>query len=154
MIVFRLTKKKFAGSLSGEGAKRVGGRWNSIGTPMLYTSQSRALALLELAVHVPFIIQPEDYRLVSIEIPSFIKVKQLDPSKLPTDWNTFAFLDKTQQIGDEIIRKNEIVALRVPSAVVPGDSNIIINPLHPSIKHIKVLKEENFAFDGRLFRSV
>ncbi|MFN5606923.1 MAG: RES family NAD+ phosphorylase [Bacteroidota bacterium] len=57
-------------------------------------------------------------------------------------------------MGDEIIRKNEIVALRVPSAVVPGDSNIIINPLHPSIKHIKVLKEENFAFDGRLFRSV
>jgi len=94
MIVFRLTKKKFAGSLSGEGAKRVGGRWNSIGTPMLYTSQSRALALLELAVHVPFIIQPEDYRLVSIEIPSFIKVKQLDPSKLPTDWNTFAFFGK------------------------------------------------------------
>ena len=136
MIVFRLTKKKFAGSLSGEGAKRVGGRWNSIGTPMLYTSQSRALALLELAVHVPFIIQPEDYRLVSIEIPSFIKVKQLDPSKLPTDWNTFAFLDKTQQIGDELIRNNEILGLRVPSAVVPGDSNIIINPLHSSIKHV------------------
>ena len=88
------------------------------------------------------------------EIPAFIKMKQLDYTKLPSDWNTFAFLDKTQQIGDEIIRKNEIVALRVPSAVVPGDSNIIINPLHPSIKHIKVLKEENFAFDGRLFRSV
>jgi RES domain-containing protein len=154
MIVFRLTKKKFAESLSGEGAKRVGGRWNSIGTPMLYTSQSRALALLELAVHVPFIIQPEDYRLVSIEIPSFIKVKQLDPSKLPTDWNTFAFLDKTQQIGDELIRNNEILGLRVPSAIVPGDSNIIINPLHSSIKHVKIIKVENFAFDGRLFRSV
>ena len=153
MIVYRLTKKKFARSLTGEGAKRVGGRWNSIGTPMLYTSESRALALLEFAVHVPFIIQPEDYRLVSIEIPAFIKMKQLDDTKLPSDWNTFAFLDQTQKIGDELVRKNEFLALRVPSAIVPGDSNIIINPFHSSIKHIKIRSEEIFAFDNRLFRT-
>ena len=78
MIVFRLSKAQFANDLSGKGAELVGGRWNSRGNAMLYTSQSIALCVTEIAVHVPLGILPKDYQLVHIEIPDedFLELKR------------------------------------------------------------------------------
>ena len=70
MIVFRLAKKQYTHKLSGEGAELYGGRWNSVGTPMLYTSESRSLALLELAVHLPFIIKHKQESRIILTINS------------------------------------------------------------------------------------
>lgn len=151
MIVFRLTKKPYAKSLSGEGAKKFGGRWNSIGTPMLYTSESRALALVELAVHLPLVLQPVEYYLISLEIPTSVKSGILSMKELPHDWFCNSYVDRTQQIGDQFIQQNKLLILKVPSAVVQGDYNILINPNHPAIKKIKILSVEPFSFDERLF---
>ena len=103
MIVYRLAKKKFSQDLSGKGAELAGGRWNSKGITMLYTSQSRALCLAEIAVNLPIGIIPIDYYLVEIEIPDSAKIPKIDYKKLKKDWNSFPHSSETQQLGDEFV---------------------------------------------------
>lgn len=151
MTVFRLSKSKYSRDLSGHGAENTGGRWNSRGTPMLYTSQSRALCTTEIAVHIPLGIVPKDYEMISIEIPDSIKIAVLKTSELPDDWNSIPHGNSTQLIGDAFIREGKSLVLKVPSVVVPGDYNFLINPLHRDIAKISIITTELFSFDERLF---
>jgi RES domain-containing protein len=151
MIVFRLTKSAYKNSLNGRGAEIYGGRWNSKKTPMVYTSQSRALCVAEIAVHSPLGIIPKDYFLVTIEIPDNCKTQQINESELPEGWSSIPHIHQTQQIGDIFIKNAEYLVLKVPSAVVQGDWNFLINPLHPDISLIKIISAEEFNFDKRLF---
>lgn len=150
MIVYRITKKEYARDLSGKGAEISGGRWNSKGTRMVYTSESRALAMAEVAVHLSFGILPKNYQIVQIKIPEEIKVIDLKQSELPTGWNTIPPIHQTQEAGDYFIQKKEYAVMKVPSAVVPGDFNYLINPNHPESVEIKIKKTEDFIFDPRL----
>lgn len=152
MIVYRLAKKKFCNDLSGRGAELAGGRWNSKGVAMLYTSQSRALCLAEIAVNLPIGIIPFDYYLVEIEIPNSLKISEIDYKKLKNDWNSFPYSSETQQLGDEFVFQNRSLVLKVPSAVVQGDFNYLINPKHPEFQKVKVNSTELFSFDERLFK--
>ncbi|MBN2728873.1 MAG: RES family NAD+ phosphorylase [Bacteroidales bacterium] len=152
MRVFRLSKKKYCRDLSGKGAEQAGGRWNSRGTAMVYTSDSRALCTAEIAVHFPLGIIPVDYYLTIIEINKKPKVSEVNPKQLPNDWNTFPHAHFTQEIGDEFIKDGEFLILKVPSAVVLGDFNYLINPFHKDIRHIKIIDTEEFSFDKRLFK--
>jgi len=152
MIVYRLAKKKYSFDLSGKGAELAGGRWNSKGVAMLYTSQSRALCLAEVAVNLPLGIIPVDYFLVEIEIPDSIHFSEIDSEKLQADWNCFPHSKETQKIGDEFISEQKIPVLKVPSAAVQGDSNYLINPAHSDFNSIKIIKSELFSFDERLFK--
>ena len=149
MIVYRLSKEKFAKNLSGRGAEMVGGRWNSRGNAMLYTSQSIALCVTEIAVHVPLGILPKDYQLIRIEIPDedFLEVK-----RLPKDWQSFPHSNSTQMIGDKFLKENKFLVMKVPSATVQGEFNYLINTRHKDFGKIKILKIENFNFDERLFK--
>lgn len=150
MIVFRLAKAKYAYDLSGKGAEFGGGRWNSKGIAMLYTSDSRALCVTEIAVHTPLGIVPDNYNLMTIEIPDN-SVFLLDFSLLPNNWNSFTYTANVKFIGDHFVTENKHLVLKVPSAVVQGDFNYLINPLHPDFRLIKILKAEAFIFDQRLF---
>ena len=149
MIVYRLSKGQYANDLSGKGAELVGGRWNSCGNAMLYTSQSIALCVTEIAVHVPLGILPKDYQLIHIEIrdEDFLEVK-----RLPKDWQTFPHSNSTQLIGDKFLKEQKFLVLKVPSATVQGEFNYLINPRHKNFNQIKIVKIENFNFDERLFR--
>lgn len=149
MIVFRLSKEQFAQDLSGKGAELVGGRWNSRGNAMLYTSQSIALCVTEIAVHVPLGILPKDYQLIHIEIP---EVDFLEMKKLPKDWQSFPHSNSTQMIGDKFLKDSKFLVLKVPSATVQGEFNYLINPRHKNFDQIKIVKIENFNFDERLFK--
>lgn len=149
MIVYRLSKAAFAKDLSGRGAEMVGGRWNSRGNAMLYTSQSIALCVTEIAVHVPLGIMPKDFQLVSIELPD---VPILELKKLPSDWQSFPHADATQHLGDVFLKENRFLILKVPSATVQGEFNYLINPKHKDFAKIKVVKIESFTFDQRLFK--
>ena len=151
MIVFRLAKLKYSKDLLGKGAEKSGGRWNSKGTAMLYTSASRALCATEIAVHIPLGILPKDYSIDTIEFPETIKILKLDPKKLPKDWRSFPHPNSTQLIGDTFISENKYLIMQVPSAVVQGDYNFLINPNHKDFSKIKLLKVGAFAFDERLF---
>jgi RES domain-containing protein len=152
MIVFRLSKTKFAKDLSGKGAEKSGGRWNSKGVAMLYTSESRALCTTEIAVHTALGNIPFDYCLTGIEIPDNIVVFAINIADLAPEWKDFPHYNFTQKIGDGFVENKEYLVLKVPSAVVQGDYNYLINPAHPDFRLIKIIDIEPFSFDERLFK--
>jgi len=152
MIIYRLAKKKHCLDLSGKGAELAGGRWNSKGVAMVYTCDSRALCLAEVAVNTPIGIIPIDYFLVEIEIPESITFQNIDAKKLNINWNSFPHSNETQIIGDTFISQNKSLILKVPSAVVQDEFNYLINPKHPDFKSVKIIKTELFSFDVRLFK--
>lgn len=152
MTVFRLYKGKHKNDLSGKGAEISGGRWNSKGVAMVYTSDSRALCMAEIAVHAPLGIIPNDYWIMEIEIPDNIKIQDVDPSSLSNDWKNFPHPHSTQVIGDKFISEGNFLVLKVPSAVVQDDFNYLVNPGHKSFSKILVKSTELFEFDERLFR--
>ena len=152
MIVFRLSKSDFCNDLSGKGAELWGGRWNHKGQALLYTCESRALCITEIAVHTPLGIVPLDYCLSSIEIPENSTILEISSESLPADWKSFPHSESTQLIGDIFIRDKKYLILKVPSAVVPGEYNYLINPSHSGISTIRILNTEPFLFDERLFK--
>lgn len=149
MIVFRLSKGKFRLDLSGKGAELYGGRWNNKGVPMLYTSQSRALAFAEVAIHLPVTIVPKDYFLVSIDVPDTAKIFKLIDAEIPPDWRANPHSGSTQKIGDLFISQSKYLVMQVPSSIVPGDYNFLINPNHPLFKKVAIVHIEPFEFDSR-----
>jgi RES domain-containing protein len=151
MRAFRLVRKKYANPLSGEGAARSGNRWNSKGTALIYCADSRALAMAEVAVHLSLGLLPKDYEMVELEIPDEVSLSSLAPANLPVGWNSFPHLLQTQRIGDEFVATAESCVLQVPSAVVPGDFNFLLNPAHPDFERIQIKSRVDFPFDSRFF---
>jgi RES domain-containing protein len=151
MIVYRLSKAAWKNDLSGKGAELAGGRWNSKGVALLYTGNSRALCTTELAVHLPLGIVPVDYYIISILIPDDIVIRRLEEQDLPADWKTFPHPNSTQLIGDGFVQDGRFLAMEVPSAVVQGDMNYLINPAHKDFRMVCIIKTEPFGFDERLF---
>lgn len=149
MIVFRLSKGKYQRDLSGKGAEINGGRWNSKGTALLYTSQSRALTFAEISMHIPLGIVPKDYFLITIQIPDTAAILELSKVALPTGWRLNPPSDSTQKIGDEFAARLKYLVLCVPSAVVPGDFNYLINPSHQMMGEVIIVDVEPFEFDSR-----
>ena len=152
MIVFRLANKKYSEDLSGIGAEIAGGRWNHKGTRLLYTADSRALCMAEIAVHTPIGVMPKDYYMLTIELPDYNDVIQLNQQELPLGWRKFPYAEMTQKYGDSFVLDNKALYIKVPSAVVQGDYNILINPLHQDFDKVKLIKAEKFDFDERLFK--
>src|ERR1700761_3726856 len=144
MIVYRLCKQAYINDLSGYGAEINGGRWNNKGIPALYTACSRALAVLEVAVHVPFGILPVNYYMTTIELPDSVVIVKLKLADLPANWNRNPIVKATQYLGDDFLISNKNLILEVPSATVPGDCNYLINPRHPDFKKVKIIKNELF----------
>lgn len=151
MIVYRLSRGKFKNDLSGRGAELAGGRWNSKGIAVLYTSESIALCTVEIAVHMPLGIVPVDYHLVQIELPDEAPLLELPSDELPADWKSFPHGNSTQEIGDAFVLDGEYLALKVPSATVQGTYNFLLNPRHRSFRDVSITNTTPFEFDKRLF---
>lgn len=151
MKVFRLSKAEFSGDLSGKGAEIAGGRWNPKGIPVVYTSDSRALCMAEVAVHLPVGLIPKDYKIVEIEIPED-KILEVSKESLPENWNAYPEIIETKKIGEEWVKSSEFLILKVPSAVVEGDFNYLINPRNKDINQVKINSVKEFRFDSRLFQ--
>ena len=130
MQVFRLSKAKFAESLSGIGAAQVGGRWNSVGVELIYAASNRALAMAEVAVHFTLATLPPDYVMTVIHIPDSVEMALVDSADLPENWREFPHPLSTKAIGDKFVAQGDRCFLQVPSAVVRGDYNVLINPNH------------------------
>lgn len=149
--VWRLCSARHARSaLSGEGARLFGGRWNEKGVPLVYTSSTLALAVVEILVHVDEV--PVDFVAIRIDIPTSVKVERLSPRRLPRDWRAHPAPARLQAEGTEWAHSLRSLALEVPSAVVPQERNVLLNPLHPGRAALVVHKPERFAFDRRLKR--
>lgn len=152
MIVYRIEREKYLSTtLHGTGASMVSGyRWNSLNTRLVYTAESRALATLEVAVHLDLSEDlPLDRYYVEIEIPDDLQVQEVSIEDLPDDWNAKPPTPTTQIIGDDFVNYNEVAVLKVPSSIVPDEFNYLINPLHEHAKRIKVIRTKKMEFDQR-----
>ena len=152
MEVYRLSREKFASTISGKGAAIKGARWNSVGVELIYTAANRSLAMAEVAVHFTLATLPIDYMMITLFIPDNTSLQKLNITDLPADWNTFPHPTTTQAIGDKFISENNFCLLQIPSAVTLGDYNILINPNHPDFKKIKIIDTVNFPLDNRIFK--
>ena len=152
MIVYRLSREKYKDELSGYGASLSGQRWNSKGTEVVYTAQTRALANSEVAVHIALGILPKDYHMVEIEVPDSIKILELKDAELPLGWNSLPPSPVSQFIGDNFVQEDKFAVMRVPSVVVKGEFNFVLNPRHIDFKKIKIINTEPFPFDPRYFK--
>jgi RES domain-containing protein len=89
---------------------------------------------------------------VTTDIPNSLTIQELEEPGLPANWNVFPHLLNTQSIGDQFIQDNKYSILKVPSAVVKGDFNLLLNPNHSDFKKIKIAEVEKFPFDQRIFK--
>ena len=151
LLVWRLVTARFAASaFSGEGARLYGGRWNRKGVSMVYTSASLSLAVLEMLVQDDPL--RAHYVAIQAAIPDEVQVERLAADELPADWRTLEARAELQEIGTDWARRLSSAVLAVPSAVVPVESNYLLNPLHPDFSRIEVGPPMPFGTDARLLR--
>jgi RES domain-containing protein len=151
LIVWRITTARFARSaFSGEGARLYGGRWSPNGVPVVYTAATQSLAMLEMLVQD----QPLGARYVMIEarIPGGVTIDRVSIDDLPSDWRDIGARQKLRAIGAAWARKRHAAVLAAPSAIVPRESNYLVNPLHPAFKRIDLGKPSIVETDLRLIK--
>ena len=139
-------------AFSGEGARLFGGRWNPVGVPVVYCSGSLALAALEILVHAGRESLPRDYRAVPVDIPETMEIERIEPTALPKDWRAYPAPLRLQALGERWVRAARTAVLRVPSAVIPEESNLLLNPAHPDFAGLRIGDPRPFSFDLRLTR--
>ncbi len=147
MIVYRISNQLFKEDISGNGAAINGSRWNSKNTRMLYTGEYISLSILESLVHLRRTDIPIKQYLLYIEIPN-IEFSEIRHDKLKENWQKH--LNYTQWIGDQFILMNQSLILKVPSAIVPQEHNLLINPFHTEFKKVTLVKNEILELDKRL----
>jgi len=137
--------------LKGIGGLRTPGRWHNRGIPVIYLSESPALAMLEVLVHFEMDSSevPSSFQLLEIEFSGRKGIARLDPTALPAHWRDD--IDITRSVGDEWLVSFKSALLKVPSAVVPHSSNYLLNPRHELAKNATVITVHSHPYDGRLF---
>lgn len=148
MVLYRVANVKYADDLSGGGARLYGGRWNSEGRPMVYLASSRSLAILESLAHLSPTNIPDNYVMLSIEVPD--DFFEIDIQLLPQNWSEYPEPNILKQIGNSFLQKNEYLLLKVPSAIVPEEFNYLMNPINKKAGKVKITKQTPFKFDERI----
>lgn len=152
-LAWRITKARHADrAYDGEGARRIGGRWNSKGVAMVYASASASLALLEVLVHLEDESLLPAYTLISAGLDED-RIERLDEAALPPGWRSSPAPPELREIGDDWATSLRSVALAVPSAVVPWETNLLLNPSHPRFAELRIDAPRRFELDPRLRRS-
>jgi RES domain-containing protein len=150
VTAWRITKRKHARhAFGGEGAREFGGRWNNPGTAVVYTAQSQSLAALEMLVHLDSADLLEKYVLLAADFDQSL-VKVVDASNLPRNWRADPPPAQVRSIGDEWVLGGSSAVLQVPSVLVPGENNFLLNPGHQDFARIRFGKPLAFRFDARL----
>ena len=150
VTAWRITKRKHARhAFSGEGAREFGGRWNNPGTAVVYTAQSQSLATLEMLVHLDSADLLEKYVLLAADFDQSL-VKVVDASNLPRNWRADPPPAQVRSIGDEWVLGGSSAVLQVPSVLVSGENNFLLNPGHQDFARIRFGKPLAFRFDARL----
>ena len=149
MILYRIANCNYIKDLSGTGARLYGGRWNSEGKSMVYMASSRALAVLEVLVHLPPLLLPDNFCVAEVEVPKN-SILTLDIKSLPDNWQDASSPAELKTLGNQFIKETKYLMMKVPSSVVPEEYNYLLNPWHPDIKRVKILNTHPFTFDDRL----
>lgn len=136
-------------AFTGKGPFRYGGRWSPAGLQVVYCAESRSLAAMEILVHHlgTEVFKLSQWVVISADLAETLVEK---PERVPDSWRDRSPVPAAQAFGATWAREQRSVALRVPSAVVLGEFNYLLNPLHPDFAKVIVGKPEPFAFDPRL----
>ena len=154
MVVWRVTRRAHAEQpLTGEGARRFGGRWNHVGTALVYTSATLSLAVLEYLVNLPIRDLPDDLVSIQVQVPDDLARTELAIDDLPENWRTFPASEELKGIGSDWVREGTTPILSVPSVVIPNELNYLVNPAHKEARRVEVVSVDPFALDVRLYRA-
>jgi RES domain-containing protein len=152
ITAWRIVKARHqAAAFDGEGARLYGGRWNSRGLPVVYMAASPALAALEMLVHVGNSGVLSSYVSIACAFDEAL-VLRLDRQRLPKDWRSSPALPELALVGDAWLKDGTSAVLEVPNAIIPAESNYLLNPRHPGFAAIEIGRPQPFEFDLRLLR--
>lgn len=151
MRAWRISKAKRAADLSGLGAAIEGGRWNEAEAAAVYLGLSPAICCLETFVHQtqrPVI----PMKITELQLPEDAEL-YLEPSEkeLPVGWAALPADKPSMSFGTDWLNRGSHLGLIVPSAVLPLERNIVLNPRHPAISRVKISRIMDFTYDDRLF---
>ncbi len=152
MIVYRIIREKFRHEpLSTEGSRRYGGRWNPKGTGALYTTSTPELGLVETLAHTPDVRYEylPTYWLSQIEITDSLRTFQVD--EIPEFWQDKTY-ERTQIWLNDWLKNPDVLAVAVPSVIVPFSQNIILHATHPLFSQVHLLDQQPLRIDSRLWR--
>ena len=151
MRVWRIFPGRFRDSaFTGVGGLYAARRRNRRGTAMVYTATSRALAALEFFVNLVPNEAPDDLLIAEASVPDAY-IEAVDLGLLPRNWRVLNHA-RCREVGSEWAASLRSVALQVPSAVVEGDWNVLLNPKHPDFRRVEIGAARPFRFDERMFR--
>jgi RES domain-containing protein len=151
MAVFHriVRSHRAASAMDGEGARRVGGRWNPPGIPVVYMSVSRGLAALEILVHAGRDVIQLDWSVISAEVPEDW-IEKTEVGNLPRGWDALLSSQASREFGAEWVRAGRRLAILLPSAIIPEEQVLMVNVRHPDFPKLEITPPRKFRFDHRL----
>lgn len=152
MRVWRLVHPAFgdaAAAFSGEGARRFGGRWNSVGRAVVYASEHLSLAALETLAHADRKRFARDLVAFEVHVPLDL-IAVLDDANVPPGWRARPDAPAARAVGDAWLAARAHPALSVPSVLVPQERNVLLDPAHPRFADLRIGAPVAFRFDDRL----
>ena len=148
-VLWRLARRVHALDRLGRGARQAGGRWNQIGTAVIYAACSVGIAALERFVHLAGSVPP-DLVLVRIALPDGMSSETPRLADLPPGWNALPPGPASMQFGTRWAQEKRSLVLYVPSIIVPEETNGVLNPGHPEFKGVRMRVERDFHYDSRM----
>lgn len=138
-----------ASAMDGEGARKMGGRWNPPGIPVAYLTDSRALAALEILVHAGRAGVHLSWVVIEAEVPARM-IDEVSLSALPAGWDDISSPSASRRFGADWVQRSERAAILLPSAIVPDERIVMLNVKHPDFRKIEFSPPKPFFFDQRL----
>lgn len=139
-------------AFDGAGARQAGGRWNHRGVAVVYTSATLSLAALEYYVHLDPVDSPTDLVAIPADIPDTVARSEIGTDSLPPSWRDYPAPDDLAELGTAWVRAGSTAVLVVPSALVPRERNLLLNPAHPDFRRVRLGAPEPFSFDPRMWK--
>ncbi len=153
MRVWRIILKlHLSQAFDGEGARQFGGRWNRLGTRVVYASATLSLAALEFFVNLDRDTEPDQLVAISADTPDDMRIEYIEVSDLPKNWRSYPVTEELQDLGTAWMASASTAMLVVPSAVIPEERNYLLSPAHPDFKRFRLNKPEAFHFDPRMWK--
>jgi RES domain-containing protein len=147
-----IPKLHLSQAFDGEGARQFGGRWNRLGTRVVYASATLSLAALEFFVNLDRDTEPDQLIAISADTPDDVRIEYIEVSDLPKNWRSYPVPEELQDLGTAWVASASTAMLVVPSAVIPEERNYLLSPAHPDFKQFRLNKPEAFHFDPRMWK--
>jgi len=148
--LWRIARRPYALDKVGAGARDTGGRWNAVGTAVIYAGRTIGIAALEKFVHLSGVVPP-DLVLVRVAVPDGASSETPGLADLPADWKAPRHGPLSMQFGTRWAQQKRSLVLYVPSAIIPEESIGVLNPNHPEFVGVRISVEREFRYDLRMF---